>query len=143
MRASSVRTICVAAFLFTTPFAAAEEIAIQVAPNVLNLGSSGKVVTVHTEVRYVDVDVSSVYLNGVAIDSWKADARGDFVAKFLMDEIKTLDGLVIDGYNTLTLVGLRIDDTEFWGQAEIMVIDEGPGGGRPAEPRHPSPNAGS
>ncbi len=101
----------------------AEEIAIDVAPNTLNLASSGQVVTVHTDLAYWSVDVTSVYLNGVLIQSWKADNRGNFVAKFSMDDVKLLDGLVIDGYNTLTIVGLTFDDMEFWGEQEIMVID--------------------
>lgn len=101
----------------------AEVIAIDVAPNTLNLASSGQVVTVHTDIAYGDVDVSSVFLNGLLIQSWKADNRGNFVAKFSMDDVKRLDGLVIGGYNTLTIVGLTVDDAPFWGEHEIMVID--------------------
>jgi hypothetical protein len=101
----------------------AGEIAIDIAPNTLNLASSGQVVTVHTDIPYPAVDVSSVYLNGVLIESWKADNRGNFVAKFSMEEVKRLDGLVIGGYNTLTIVGLTVDDEEFWGEQEILVID--------------------
>ena len=101
----------------------AEEIAIDVAPNTLNLASSGQVVTVHTDLAYWSVDVSSVYLNGVLIQSWKADNRGNFVAKFSMDDVKRLDGLVIGDYNTLTIIGLTIEYVSFWGEQEIMVID--------------------
>lgn len=111
----------------------AEEIAIDVAPNILNIQSDGKVVTVHTDVAYSAVDVSTVYLNGVAISSWKADNRGNFVAKFLMDEIKTLDGLIIGDYNLLKIVGQRTSDETFWGEQEIMVIDRG--SSRSSEPR--------
>jgi hypothetical protein len=84
------------------------------------------VVTVRTDIAYWAVEVSSVYLNGVAIASWKADNRGNFVAKFSMDEVKSLDGLVIDGYNTLTLVGLTFDDVAFSGEQDVMVIDVTP-----------------
>ena len=101
----------------------AEEIVIDVAPNTLNIASSGHVVTVHTDIAYWVVDVSSVYLNGLLIQSWKADDRGNFVAKFSMDDVKRLDGLVIGDYNTLTIVGLTIDDMTFWGEQDIMVID--------------------
>lgn len=101
----------------------AEEIAIDVAPNTLNLASSGQVVTVHTDIAYWYVDVSSVYLNGLLIQSWKADNRGNFVAKFSMDDVKRLDGLVIGGSNRLTIVGLTVDDMPFWGEQDIMVID--------------------
>ena len=102
------------------------EITIEVAPSTLNLQSEGKVVTVHTDIAYGAVDVTSVYINGVAIAWWKADSRGNFVAKFSMDEVKTLDGLIIDGYNTLQLVGLTKEGEPFWGEQDIMVIDVTP-----------------
>ena len=111
------------AFVLVAAPAAADEIAITVAPNVLNLQNAGQVVTVHTDIPYWSVDVSTVYLNGIAISSWKADDQGNFVAKFLMEEVKRLDGLVIGGYNTLKIVGLTKDEHPFWGQAEIKVID--------------------
>jgi len=62
-------------------------------------------------------------LNGVAISSWKADNRGNFVAKFSMDEIKTSDGLIIDGYNKLTLFGYTTAGDTFSGTQAIKVID--------------------
>ena len=96
---------------------------IRIAPNVLNLQSEGTVVTVHTDISYWTVDVYSVYLNGIPIRSWKADNRGNFVAKFSMDEVKNLDGLLIDDYNTLQIVGLDNDGVAFSGAQEIMVID--------------------
>jgi hypothetical protein len=103
--------------------AAADEIAIQIAPQTLNLQSESQVVTVHTEIAYGAVEVSTVYLNGVPINSWKADNQGNFVAKFLMADVKTLDGLVIGGYNTLKIVGLTRDDVPFWGEQDVMIID--------------------
>lgn len=96
---------------------------IDVAPNVLNIQSQGAIVTVHTDIAYSAVDGASVYLNGVAIQWWKADARGNFVAKFVMDEIKTLDGLIIGDYNTLMLIGYTTDGDPFIGEQEIKVID--------------------
>ena len=109
------------------------EITIDVAPNVLNIESEGQVVTVHTDIAYWEVYVYSVFLNGVAISSWKADNRGNFVAKFLMDEIKSLDGLIIDGddgdgYNTLTLIGATKEGDSFLGTQDIKVIDVIPQG---------------
>ena len=98
-------------------------IQIDVAPNVLNIQSEGVIVTVHTDIAYSAVVGASVYLNGVAIQWWKADARGNFVAKFVMDEIKTLDGLIIDGYNVLVLNGFTTDGDTFIGEQEIKVID--------------------
>jgi hypothetical protein len=121
--------LCVALFLFNAPATCyGEDITIDVAPNTLNLQSEGKVVTVHTDIPYWVVDVSSVYINRIAIASWKADNRGNFVAKFSMDEVKSLDGLIIDGYNTLQLVGLTTDGEPFWGEVDILVIDEGSSG---------------
>ena len=115
--------------------AVADDISIEVAPRTLNIDSDGQVVTVHTDIAYWEVDVSSVFLNGVLISSWKADNRGNFVAKFLMDEIKTLDGLVIDGYNALTLLGATVDGTSFVGSQEIMVIEVSGSDGDPGSSR--------
>ena len=105
-----------------------EEIIIDVAPNVLNIESEGQVVTVHTDIDYGVVGVYSVYLNGVLIRSWKADNRGNFVAKFSMDDIKALNGLIIGEYNTLKLVGDTTDGVAFSGTQEIKVIDIVPQG---------------
>jgi len=105
-----------------------EEITIDVAPNVLNLQSEGQVVTVHTDIDYGVVAFSTVTMNDVEISSWKADNRGNFVAKFLMEEIKTLDGLLIDDYNTLTLVGYTTNGDAFSGAQAIKVIDIVPQG---------------
>ena len=66
---------------------------------------------------------ASVYLNGVPIQYWKADARGNFVAKFSMDDVKALEGLMIDDYNSLVLVGYTSDGEAFIGEQDIMVID--------------------
>ena len=107
------------------------DIQIDVAPNVLNIQSESVVVTVHTDIAYSAVAGSSVFLNGVAINHWKSDARGNFVAKFLSDEIKTLDGLIIGDYNTLVLTGYTTDDDvseAFKGEQDIMVIDVVPQG---------------
>lgn len=104
------------------------DIEIDVSPNVLNIQSSGTVVTVHTDIAYGAVVGASVYLNGVPIQYWKADARGYFVAKFVMDDIKTLDGLIIDDYNSLVLSGYTTDSQPFLGEQEIKVIDVVPQG---------------
>ncbi|MBT8490989.1 MAG: hypothetical protein KJN62_08065 [Deltaproteobacteria bacterium] len=103
-------------------------VAIDIAPATLNIQSGGSVVTVHTDISYYAVDFSSVYLNGVFIQSWKADDCGYFVAKFSMDTIKTLDGLIIGDYNTLTLLGATKSGEAFMGADEIKVIDIVPSG---------------
>jgi hypothetical protein len=110
------------------------EILIDVAPNTLNIQSEGQVVTVHTSIAYGSVDHDNVFLNGILINSWKADSRGYFVAKFLMSEVKALadtGDLDVPGDNELTLVGYTTDGAEFTGSHVITVIDiepEGAGG---------------
>ncbi len=66
------------------------EIDIDVAPATLNIQSQGQVVTVHTSIAYSSVNHDNVYLNDRLISSWKADNQGNFVAKFLMTEVKAL-----------------------------------------------------
>ena len=104
------------------------DIEIDVSPNVLNIQSQSTVVTVHTDIAYSLVVGASVFLNGVAIDWWKSDDRGNFVAKFVSDEIKTLEGLIIGDYNTLTLIGFTTSEEVFEGTQDIMVIDNIPAG---------------
>lgn len=98
------------------------EIAIDVAPNVLNIESESQVVTVHTDIDYDDVVFHTVFLNDVEISSSKDDNRGNFVAKFLMEEIKELN-LTTEDYNTLTLVGLTTKEEAFSGSQDIKVIN--------------------
>jgi hypothetical protein len=107
------------------------EIAIEAAPNTLNVQSQGQVVTVHTSIVYWDVEHESVYLNGVQINSWKADNRGYFVAKFLMSEVKALadaGSLRVPGENELSLTGYTTEGAEFTGFCVITVIDVEPAG---------------
>jgi hypothetical protein len=104
------------------------EITIDVSPNVLNIESQGTIVTVHTDIAYSQVKGTSVYLNGVSIQYWKADARGYFVAKFEMDAIKKLDGLIIGDYNSLVLNGFTTNGVAFIGEQQIKVIDVLPKG---------------
>jgi len=104
------------------------EIEIDISPNVLNIQSKSTVVTVHTDIAYSLVVGASVFLNGVAIDWWKSDDRGNFVAKFESDEIKTLDGLIIGDYNILTLTGFTTGVEAFIGTQDVLVIDNVPAG---------------
>jgi len=104
------------------------DIEIDVSPNVLNIQSNSTIVTVHTDIAYNLVVGASVLLNGVAIDWWKSDDRGNFVAKFESDEIKTLDGLIIGDYNTLVLLGYTTGGEAFIGTQDILVIDNVPAG---------------
>jgi hypothetical protein len=95
---------------------------IQVSPSTLNLQNNGQVVTVHTDIAYSTVDTETVFMNGIEISSWKADNQGNFVAKFLMEEIVGLP-LDIGDYNTLTLEGITVEGESFTGSDEVMVID--------------------
>jgi hypothetical protein len=95
------------------------EIEIDVAPSVLNLSNSGTVVTVHTDIAYSAVEGATVTLNGIAIDWWKSDSRGYFVAKFDIDEVK---GIVDPGTCLLKMEGETKSGELFWGEQQITVI---------------------
>lgn len=118
--------IVVSMGLLHTPTSShAFEITIQVAPSTLNIRSLGEVVTVHTSIAFSSVVGGSVSLNGIAIDWWKADNQGNFVAKFLMSEVKALaqaGGLQVPGENELKLEGTTVDGAEFFGTQTITVI---------------------
>ena len=108
-------------------------VTIDVAPNVLNIQSEGTVVTVHTDLPYAAVDTTTVTLNGIEIDWWKADNRGYFVAKFEMSAVKDLvdfDELEVPSEIELTLY-CELDDqahTPYSGSQIITVIDIEPVG---------------
>lgn len=109
------------------------DISIQVSPSTLNLQNQGEVVTVHTSIAYSSVVGGTVTLNGIEISWWKADNQGNFVAKFVMSEVKALadsGGLVVPGENVLTLVGYTKDGAEFTGSQAITVINVVPSGTR-------------
>ncbi|MGE0018582.1 MAG: hypothetical protein AB7S72_02855 [Draconibacterium sp.] len=108
-------------FFFSAAFIPAEpiEITIDVAPAVLNLSNSGTVVTVHTDIAYGAVVGATVTLNGIAIDWWKSDSRGYFVAKFDINEVK---GIVAPGPCLLKMEGITKTGEEFWGEQQITVI---------------------
>ena len=98
---------------------------IDVAPSVLNIASSGTVVTVHTDILYSDVEGTTVSLNGVSIAWWKSDSRGQFVAKFNMEEVEklVLEGDLDLGENELELSGYTKSGIFFTGSQFISVID--------------------
>lgn len=128
-RISSLLIPLLLLLLFSAPVSSNDmdifEITIDVSPNVLNIQSNGTVVTIHTDIKYYEVDFTSVYLNDILIQSWKSDDRGYFVAKFSMDEVKDLP-LSFGNYNILTLIGqTRAGDT-FSGSQDILVINNIP-----------------
>ncbi len=111
--------------LFTGFTPAPIEITIDVAPNVLNIASSGTVVTVHTDIAYSAVEGATVTLNDVEIDWWKSDNRGQFVAKFDMEDVETLiTANVLElGTILLELEGTTKLGVGFSGSQEIKVIN--------------------
>jgi hypothetical protein len=124
--------LIVAALVSFTTFAFAEDVLIDVAPNVLNLQKTvDKCVTVHTDIPYSEVDHynSKVLLlvgNGYTeAYSCFSDDRGYFVAKFWREAV---GNLVKVGYNTFTLTGVDYDGEEFSGTQDILVVDNVPKG---------------
>src|SRR5690554_2609187 len=118
-------SICIVLLLLSAFTSAVQDplvIEIQVAPATLNLGNQGTWVTVHTDIAYADVTAASVTLNGVAIDWSKSDNQGNFVAKFIIRDVKNLP-LKIGEYNTLILCGLTTNGEAFSGSAEVKVVD--------------------
>jgi hypothetical protein len=111
----------VALFVLAASPLAAEEIAITVSPNVINIASASTVVTVHTDIAYSAVDGASVALNGIEIDWWKSDNRGYFVAKFVAGEVK--DKVEAGTTATLTLSGETKSGDVFSGSDDVDVID--------------------
>ena len=101
------------------------EISIDIAPNVINLQQQGQVLTVHTDIAYSSVEGSTVTLNGLEINYWKSDDRGNFVAKFLTKDIKSLD-LIVGSYNNFILVGTTVSGETFTGEQEILVVNNIP-----------------
>jgi hypothetical protein len=120
---STVALASIGAFLmifFSVP-ALCYEISIDIAPSTFNLAYQGTVVTVHTDIAYSSVVGASVTLNGIEIDWWKSDNRGNFVAKFNSAAIKDI---VKPGETaTLRLEGLTVSNDHFTGTGTIKVID--------------------
>jgi hypothetical protein len=111
----------VALFVLAASPLAAQEIAITVSPNVINIASASTLVTVHTDIPYSAVAGATVELNGIGISWWKSDNRGYFVAKFEAGEVK---GIVEPGTTaTLTLTGQTKDGQPFSGSDDVDVID--------------------
>ncbi len=125
--------LIVAALVSLTAFAFAGEvlkIMIDVAPNVLNLQrTDDKCVTVHTDISYSEVDCTSVTLEAgdtkIGAASCKSDDRGNFVAKFSMEDVNNFLPLIEDEYNILTLAGKTnaTDSVDFEGEQDILVIN--------------------
>ena len=96
-----------------------EPVPIVISPSIINLDSQGVWVTVHAEIPYYVVDGFAVTLDGVPVDVTKADARGEFVAKFGVDDVKAI---LEPGTVTLTLEGATYGGATFSGSDTIKVI---------------------
>ena len=103
-------------------------IVIDIAPNVLNIGSSGTVFTIHTDIKFSEVAGATCTLNGLEIDWWKSDDRGFFVAKLDIDAVKALSDLKVGEMNTLTLSGEKYSGELFSGSQDVKVISVLPKG---------------
>ena len=120
--------VCVLGLVMGTalPNADAADLSIEVAPNVLNLASVGSWVTVHTNIAYGEVEYASVFLNNVPISWSKEDNRGQFVAKFVIDEVRKVVGDVEEGKTEdvkLTLVLTSFIDGPLQASDNVAVIN--------------------
>lgn len=96
-----------------------EIIEITVSPNTLFLDSAGVWVSVHTNIPYSAVETLSLQLNGIDVAWTKSDAQGQLVAKFNLDEVKSI---VAPPSAELTLSGTTRDGVGFMGTDTIKVI---------------------
>lgn len=97
-------------------------IAITVSPNVVNTTANGQWLTIHADIPLSVVDTASVYVNGVAVDWTKADAQGDLVAKFCLDDVLAV---IAPPSATLTLTGTTKDGATFSGTDTVKVVTIG------------------
>ena len=113
---------CMFALLLTTfvagSMAADMDISIIVQPKVLVIGSDSEWLTIHTDISLSAVDTGSLMVNGLAVSWTKADAKGNLVAKFDVNEVKAM---VAPGDVTFELTGLTNDGTSFSGTDTVCV----------------------
>jgi hypothetical protein len=101
-------------------------ISIKVSPHVIVMRSPTAQLTVHTNIPYGTVDRNSVELgiepNGGSLNPLRtfADDRGNLVAKFDLDVVKTM---VSADYATFTLGGYTTSEARFEGSETVQVKD--------------------
>ncbi len=122
MKRSLAALVAVAGMAALPSNLSAFEITIEVAPSVVSLDSQGQVVTVHTDIAYGAVDGWSVALNGLGIQSWKADNQGNFVAKFNLGDVKEMLKSEVGKEVVATLTGVSKNGEEFEGSDTIKII---------------------
>mgnify|MGYP001813167667 CR=1 FL=1 len=107
---------------------------LQIAPNVLNLSNQGTVVTIHTNYPYDQFDVSKpagVFVGDgsgsyVPINWWKADLRGDFVAKFEMDAVQGAVaslGLPMGSSCSIVFKATSVNNAVLGGAVDVTIVD--------------------
>ena len=105
-------------------YAETMEINIIVQPKTIVIASESEWLTVHTDIALSAVDTGSVMINDIPISWWKADARGNFVAKFDIDVIKAS---VTAPEAVFVLTGLTNAGVAFTGTDTVPVNDAEPG----------------
>lgn len=94
------------------------EIGIVISPATLVLDSAGTCVTVHAEIGYYAVDLTSLRLEGLSATSTKPDDRGELVVKLRRDDV---ENIVTAPEATLTLTGVTKSGVSFFGTDTIAV----------------------
>lgn len=94
-------------------------VAVLISPHTLLLGTvQSTAVTVHAEIPYNSVETGTLTLGGVPATFAFADSRGELVAKFPEDEIKSL---LAPGFQTLTLYGQTKEGEPFSGSDVVQA----------------------
>jgi deoxycytidine triphosphate deaminase len=102
----------------TGSMAADMDINIIVQPKVLVIASESEWLTIHTDIALSAVDTSSLAVNGLPVSWHKADAKGNLVAKFDVNEVKAM---VAPGEVVFELTGLTNDGVSFSGTDTVCV----------------------
>ncbi len=98
-----------------------DPLGVAVSPQMLILGmDQGGAVTVHTAIKYSQVEAGSVTLNGLAAESTWADSCGNLVARFSETAV---EALVAPPSAVLTLEGVMVDGTAFAGSDTVRVAE--------------------
>ena len=97
-----------------------DPLGVAVSPQTLILGvDQGGWVSVHTDIPYGSVDLSSLALNGVMVSWTKADSTGNLVGKFKEAAIKAI---VTPPEEVMTLTGVSKEGVAFVGSDSVRVI---------------------
>jgi hypothetical protein len=115
-------SLCALAFvvmaLAAGSMAADMEINIIVQPKTLVIESESEWLTVHTDIALSAVDTSSLMINGLAVSWWKADAKGNLVAKFDINDVKAM---VEPGEAFFEMTGVTTAGVSFSGTDTVPV----------------------